>query len=126
MTMNYAQRDDWLAGESQIVDIFATCKAIQNYGGIQSSAEYEPDNHSGYSMLSFLVKGVEWYTDEAKPFDRCRKKPIAKPFERAQSVDVPDAEETARLIDTLKSGEKGVFEFDAAKAMEQIRSRGNV
>ena len=73
-TMNYYQREDWIAGESQIVDIFATCKAMQNYGGVQSNPEYEIDNHSGYSMLSFLVKGVEWYTDEAKPFERCRKK----------------------------------------------------
>lgn len=80
--MNYAQREDWNAGESQMVNIFATCKAIQNYGGIQSSKEYELDNHSGYSMLSFLVKGVEWYTDEADPWSRCRKKPAAKQVER--------------------------------------------
>lgn len=73
-TMNYYQREDWLAGESQIVDILATCKAIQNYGGIQSNPEYEIDNHSGYSLLSFLVKGVEWYTDESDPWSRCKKK----------------------------------------------------
>jgi hypothetical protein len=126
-TMNYYQREDWLAGESQIVDIFATCKAMQNYGGILGNPEYEIDGHKGYSMLSFLTKGVEWYTDDAKPFDRCRKKQALKP-EKASSVEVPDAERTREYLDSLRAEgveEAGVFEFDAAKAMEQIRARGS-
>ena len=90
-TMNYYQREDWLAGESQIVDIFATCKAMQNYGGILGNPEFEIEGHKGYSMLSFLVKGVEWYTDEAKPFDRCRKKQAGP---RRETVpDAIDADE---------------------------------
>ena len=86
LTMSYTQRDEWLAGESQIVDIFATCKAMQNYGGILGNPEYEIDGHKGYSMLSFLTKGVDWYTDDANPFERCKKKQAGKPRET-----VPDA-----------------------------------
>lgn len=88
--MSYTQRDEWLAGESQIINIFDTFKAIQNYGGILSSSEYEIDGHKGYSMLSFLVKGVQWYTDEAKPFDRCR---IKAPTTRKEYVPVLAEEE---------------------------------
>ena len=126
LTMSYTQRDEWLAGESQIVDIFATCKAMQNYGGILGNPEYEIDGHKGYSMLSFLIKGVGWYTDEAKPFERCKKKQAAKP-DKASSVEVPDAERTREYLDSLRAEgveEAGVFEFDAAKAMEEIRARG--
>ena len=126
LTMSYTQRDEWIAGESQIVDIFATCKAIQNYGGILGNPEYEIDGHKGYSMLSFLIKGVGWYTDEAKPFERCKKKQAAKP-DKASSVEVPDAERTREYLDSLRAEgveEAGVFEFDAAKAMEEIRARG--
>lgn len=89
LTMSYTQRDEWLAGESQIVDIFATCKAMQNYGGILGNPEYEIDGHKGYSMLSFLVKGVEWYTDDAKPFDRCRKRQASKQRETVPAEPNP-------------------------------------
>jgi predicted phage replisome organizer len=123
-TMNYYQREDWLAGESQIVDIFATCKAMQNYGGILGNPEYEIDGHKGYSLLSFLIKGVEWYTDEAKPFERCKKKQAKVP-ERPSSVEVPGSAETAKSIDELRATEKGAFEFRAAEAMEKIRARGS-
>lgn len=72
--MTRDEQNDWVAVKDRLGDSFATCKAMQNYGGILGSSEYEIDGHKGYSMLSFLVKGVEWYTDDAKPFDRCRKK----------------------------------------------------
>ena len=92
LTMSYTQRDEWIAGESQIVDIFATCKAMQNYGGILGNPEYEIDGHKGYSMLSFLVKGVEWYTDDARPFERCRKKHAGPHVTRTAMLDIPEAQ----------------------------------
>lgn len=82
LTMTRDEQNDWAVIITRIDDPFRACKAIQNYGGILSSSEYEIDGHKGYSMLSFLVKGVEWYTDEADPWSRCRKKPAAKQVER--------------------------------------------
>lgn len=76
------EQNDWFAVKDRIDDPFKICKAMQNYGGILSSSEYDIDGHKGYSMLSFLVKGVQWYTDDAKPFERCKKKPAARKVER--------------------------------------------
>lgn len=99
ITMNTKQREDWIAGSIQIVDVFETCKAMQNYGGICSSPEYKafPD---GYSMLGFLVSGVDRYCDEAKPFESMRIKP--KTPEKVSSVEVPPSSTTREIVDRLR------------------------
>ncbi|MFA5130510.1 MAG: DUF6291 domain-containing protein [Patescibacteria group bacterium] len=125
ITMNAKQRDDWRAGSSQIVNVFDTCKAIQNYGGICSSPEHKafPD---GYSMLGFLVSGVERYCDEAKPFETMRIKPASRIPEKVPSVEVPDAEKTRRMIEEIKnSGRDDGFVFDGKGAIDALRNRGS-
>jgi hypothetical protein len=53
-------------------------KAIDNYAEIRNHKHYEP--FPVYTSLEgFLFKGVEKYIDEAKPFDRCRKKDAPAP-----------------------------------------------
>lgn len=71
LTMTYEERQDWVVAETRIDDPFRACKAIQNYGGICSSDVYKPDP-GGYSMLGFLLKGVERYADDANPFEKMR------------------------------------------------------
>jgi hypothetical protein len=89
--MTRDEQNDWVAVKERIDDPFKVCKAMQNYGGILGNPEYEIDGHKGYSLLSFLIKGVEWYTDEARPFERCRKKQ-AGPI-RETVPDAIDADE---------------------------------
>lgn len=73
LTMTYEERQDWVVAETRIDDPFRACKAIQNYGGICASDVYKPDP-GGYSMLGFLLKGVERYADDANPFEKMRIK----------------------------------------------------
>lgn len=49
--------------------------AIRNYSEISNSSEHEA--FPVYpTFAGFLATGIEKYADDAKPFDRCKKKPI--------------------------------------------------
>lgn len=50
-------------------------QAMRNFRKIlDAPAEYDPGGHKGYSFVSFLIKGVQHFRDEAEPLVRFRIK----------------------------------------------------
>jgi hypothetical protein len=49
-------------------------KAMDNYSEIKNSQEHDPGGCVYRGFVSFMVRGVEKYCDEAKPFELFRKK----------------------------------------------------
>jgi hypothetical protein len=65
-------------------------KAFDNFGAIiANTAEYDAFPRD-YRLPGFLASGVEQYLDDAKPFDRCRKRQAAKQVPRVLEPAEPN------------------------------------
>jgi hypothetical protein len=58
----------------QIYQDDVSLKAMENYAKITNSPEYDPCGCVYHGFISFMIRGVEKYCDEANPFEIFRKK----------------------------------------------------
>jgi hypothetical protein len=85
-----------------VYDDAAIKQAIQNYGEISrtKSLELKPAYPSGF--IGFMKSGVDKYTDEAKPFERCKKPQMAMTPQEKHDAGVAEAK---ALSDKIKRRE---------------------
>jgi hypothetical protein len=81
-----------------VYDDAAIKQAIQNYGEISrtKSLELKPAYPSGF--IGFMKSGVDKYTDEAKPFERCKKPQMAMTPQEKHDAGVAEAKAGAERI----------------------------
>jgi hypothetical protein len=73
ITLNPAESSD-LMKIMQVYPDDISIKAMENYAQIKKSPEYDPGGCVYHGFVSFMVRGVEKYCDEARPFETFRKK----------------------------------------------------
>jgi predicted phage replisome organizer len=81
-----------------VYDDAAIKQAIQNYGEISrtKSLELKPAYPSGF--IGFMKSGVDKYTDEAKPHERCKKPQMAMTPQEKHDAGVAEAKAGAERI----------------------------
>jgi hypothetical protein len=73
INLNPAELSD-LMKIMQVYPDDVSIKAMENYDKIINSPDYDPGGCTYRGFISFMVRGVEKYCDEANPFETFRKK----------------------------------------------------
>jgi len=71
--LNPAESSD-LMKIMQVYDDEISMKAMENYEKIKKSAEHDPGGCVYHGFISFMVRGVEKFCDEANPFESFKRK----------------------------------------------------
>jgi len=67
-------------------------RAFNNFGAIIANTEEYDAFPKDYRLPGFLASGVEQYLDDARPFDRCKKKQAGLHVTRTAMLDIPEAQ----------------------------------
>jgi hypothetical protein len=73
VNLNPSELSD-LMNIAQVYSDDISIKAMENYAKIVNSSEYDPKGCVYHGFISFMVRGVEKYCDEANPFETFKKK----------------------------------------------------
>jgi hypothetical protein len=73
-------------------------KAMENYAKIANAPEYNPGGCVYHGFVSFMIRGVEKYCDEAMPFEAFKNRGRSPPNPEMSQEDLAEFRKTIKGI----------------------------